>query len=241
MLRAAIVVGLFAAGCKDAELKPCKRGATFELHVVDNDSAYMKKVFAHIGSDREGLPSDPAAQAEGIRADVDQWRHDTVTADGLPTGTKMYSDYYLYAYDRGALARYVATLEAPPADREIAIEANLGIPEAKDPRPWWRTFLIEKTPMLTTDSIARLSARTSEATENIREMPGVRVELTPAGRQAFATGTAAVAGKKVAIMIDGEILNAPVIQAKISGGRLTITTTSPALATDLAAKLACVK
>jgi hypothetical protein len=240
-MRTLVVATVLLVGCKDADLKPCKRGATFEVRVVDNDSPYMKKVFRLVGSDRNGQPSDPAAQAAGIRAEVDQWSHDTVTDDGLPTGGKRYTDYYLYAHDSAALTKYVATLEPPPGDREIKVEPSPGIPDAVDPRPLWRTFLVEKTPMLTTDHVGRVNATTTELTENIKDLPIVLVELTPAGRDAFAKGTAAVVGRKVAVMIDGEIVNAPIIQAKIPGGKLSIRMSSPALANELATKLACVK
>lgn len=189
MLRGAVVASLIAVGCKGKELEPCKRGATFEVRVVDNDSAYMKKAFAHVGSDRDGNPTDPVALESGVRADVDQWMHDTVTADGLPTGTKRYTDYYVYAYEKGALERYLAALEPTPTDREIRIEHVVPRPSARDPRPLWRTYFVEKAPMLTTDAIGRASAGSSPVLNGaIEGGPIVLLELTPAGRDAFAKG-----------------------------------------------------
>lgn len=55
-------------------------------------SPYMKKLFAHVGSDRKGNPSDPEAIRLDIRAEVDQWRPDE--------GGDTHTDYYLIAADR---------------------------------------------------------------------------------------------------------------------------------------------
>jgi hypothetical protein len=242
MLRGAVVASLLAVGCKNAELTPCTRGATFEVRVVDHDSAYMKTVFAHVGSDRGGQPTEPGALEAGIRADVDQWMHDRVTTDGLPTGMTQYTDYYLIAYDRAALDRYLAALEPPPADREIRIEHIVPLPDARDTRPQWRTYLVEKTPMLTTDAIGRARAGSNPAMNGaIAGGPIVTIELTPAGRAAFAKGTAAAVGRKVATILDGEIVNAPIIEEPITGGRLALTMRSVALANEAATKLGCVK
>lgn len=242
MLRAALLAGVMVLGCKQSELTPCKRGATFEVRVVDNDSAYMKKLFAHVGSDRGGQPTDSVALAAGVRADVDQWRHDTVTEHGLPTGGKTYTDYYLYASDRGALERVLDAFEPPPADREVLLEYVVPVRSARDRRPWWRTYLVVKAPMLTTDAIGRASVGSNEVTNpSIENGPIVLLELTPAGRDAFAKGTAAAVGKKVATVLDGEVVNAPVIQEQITGGKLALNMRSVALANETATKLGCVK
>ncbi|NVB83750.1 MAG: protein translocase subunit SecD [Kofleriaceae bacterium] len=55
-------------------------------------SPYMKKLFAKVGSNRQGQPTDPEAIRLEIRAEVDQWRPDE--------GGDMHTDYYLIAPDR---------------------------------------------------------------------------------------------------------------------------------------------
>lgn len=55
-------------------------------------SPYMKKLFAKVGSDRQGQPTDPEAIRLEIRAEVDQWRPDE--------GGDTHTDYYLLAPDR---------------------------------------------------------------------------------------------------------------------------------------------
>jgi len=59
-------------------------------------SPYMKKLFAKVGSDRKGNPSDPKAIALEIKAEVDQWRPDE--------GGGTHTDYYLLAPDRDEMA-----------------------------------------------------------------------------------------------------------------------------------------
>lgn len=48
-------------------------------------------------------------------------------------------------------------------------------------------------------------------------------------------------GRKVATLLDGEIVNAPIIQETITGGKLTLNMDSVALANETATKLGCVK
>jgi preprotein translocase subunit SecD len=55
-------------------------------------SPYMKKLYAHVGSDRKGNPTDPKAMELEIRAEIDQWRPDE--------GGDAHTDYYLIAPDR---------------------------------------------------------------------------------------------------------------------------------------------
>jgi preprotein translocase subunit SecD len=70
---------------------PSPKGCTAESSSHDG-SPYMKKLFAHIGSDRKGEPTEPEAQKLGIRADVEQWKPEE--------GGSMHTDYTLRAYDR---------------------------------------------------------------------------------------------------------------------------------------------
>ncbi|HEY5947545.1 MAG TPA: protein translocase subunit SecD [Kofleriaceae bacterium] len=55
-------------------------------------SPYMKKLYAHVGSDRKGNPTEPEALKLDIKADIDQWRPDE--------GGASHTDYYLIAPDR---------------------------------------------------------------------------------------------------------------------------------------------
>jgi preprotein translocase subunit SecD len=70
---------------------PSPKGCTTESSTHDG-SPYMKKLFAHVGSDKKGNPTDPEAAALGVKADVEQWKPDQ--------GGGVHTDYTLVAYDR---------------------------------------------------------------------------------------------------------------------------------------------
>lgn len=71
------------------------RTAKLEFKVVDENSEYMKKLYAHVGSDRKDNPTDPEAISLDIRALIDQWNADE--------GSETHKDYYLIAPDRREL------------------------------------------------------------------------------------------------------------------------------------------
>ncbi len=72
------------------------RTAKLEFKVVDENSDYMKKLYAHVGSQgKENHPTDPAAIAADIQAEIDQWRPED--------GGGMKTDYFLIAPDREEL------------------------------------------------------------------------------------------------------------------------------------------
>jgi preprotein translocase subunit SecD len=100
-------------GLDDEQIQETKdiiaRTAKLEMKVVDDcstynpigctasnsahdGSPYMKKIFAKVGSDAKGNPTDPEAAKLEIRAEVDQWRPDE--------GGGVHTDYYLIAPDR---------------------------------------------------------------------------------------------------------------------------------------------
>ena len=69
------------------------RTAKLEFKVVDDGSEYMKRLYAHVGSEgKDGSPTDPAARAAEIHADIDQWHPDE--------GGSAHTDYFLMAHDR---------------------------------------------------------------------------------------------------------------------------------------------
>lgn len=65
----------------------------------------------------------------------------------------------------------------------------------------------------------------------------VRVDLTPAAAARFGEATKANIGRKMAIVVDGKILMAPVVREAITGGRLMITVQDAGAAAGLAARL----
>lgn len=69
------------------------RTAKLEFKVVDNNSDYMKRLYAHVGSEgKENKATDPRAIELEIQAEIDQWRPED--------GSGLQTDYFLLAHDR---------------------------------------------------------------------------------------------------------------------------------------------
>lgn len=81
------------------------------------------------------------------------------------------------------------------------------------------TLHVQKTPLLD------LTAVESAAVDNdtpTREL-GIRITFTAQGRQRFAEVTKQIIHKRIAIVIDGKVYSAPIIQAEISADSVPIT------------------
>lgn len=168
-----------------------------ELAMVDNDSAFMMSMLAQ-------ARNDPEAARLGVTVELDYWRHDASGAD--------LRDAYFRGPDRLVIEQYVANLAIPaPPDRRIAYE-RISPTE-------WRSYLVERDARVTGANIERASVTWNPQTNR----PEVLVDLDDAGQAAFADLTAANLGRKVAILLDGRVTSAPVIQDRIPGGKISIT------------------
>lgn len=187
------------------------RGGRLGLHIVDDGSDYMQRVYAHVGSDA----------SDGIAADVDMWRE---------PGGSTHSDYYLTARDRdqvlGArvIEKYLTDLAATdprfaiPPDRKLAFELVQPLPDARDKRPYWRSYYLHRTAQLTGASIVNAEPATDPNTNR----PLILVDLDKKGADRFGDLTAENVGRKIAIVLDDRITSAPIINGEIRGGRLSI-------------------
>jgi len=175
------------------------RTAKLEFTMVDEDAEYMRRLF-------KWVRDDPEAARLGVEADIDGWRVD-------PTN---YNDYFLVG-DRVAIEQYLQALVARdpsyavPADRRLGYEMFTA---AK-----WRTYLLEQTAPITGEQIERARVTRNAQTDR----PEVLIELDRDGAQRFADMTGANVGHKLAILLDGRVTSAPVIQSRIAGGKSTIT------------------
>ena len=96
------------------------------------------------------------------------------------------------------------------------------------------TFNVQKMPLL--DLMDVESASVTE--ENGTGQPMVKVTLTPAGSKRLQEASKANIHRRVAVVIDGKILSAPVIQAELTGPNLPITGSySAELAKELVGKI----
>ncbi len=209
------------------------RSGVLEFKVVDEGSPLMKRAFQHVGSDgMEGKATDPEALAAGISGGIDQWRAEL--------NAEEHADFYLRGPERPSLERYFARLAASdptftlPADRVLGFE--LLDPENPGDKPLWRSYLLERKAVITGADVAHAEL----VSDPNSKQPLVLLDLNRAGTQSFGELTTRIAGKKLAVVLDGTIKSAPIINGPIRGGRASITMggTDPAAkqqeATDLA-------
>jgi preprotein translocase subunit SecD len=123
----------------------------------------------------------------------------------------------------GRFRGWAATLGVP-ADCLIAFEAVIElVPDTEPPRfepIGWRTFLVRVPPELTNAAIA--DASSGEGKQNF-DSYYVLVSFTRSGALRFEQFTRQNVNRRLAIVLDGIVDSAPVIQAAIGGGKATIT------------------
>jgi hypothetical protein len=233
----AAILALAACGHHDDDRKPCTNPiAHLEIVPVDDNSAYMKNVYQHVGPDRSNQPTDPGALAAGVSAEIDVWS-ETETKAGMELRGAGHTDYYLIGHDRDALEKYLATLAPVPTDRKLVLEHVMPLPDQKDRRAYWRTYYLSTTKVL--DETAIESAHTIEPDDTQILHRSVSMKLTPSGRAAFAEATAKHVGHKLATIVDGDVIIAPVINSAIKGGVVMITLPSTSAAEILLKRLGC--
>ena len=184
------------------------RAGTVRFHWVVSDSATARAWFRALG------PADATPRrADGVRAYADSWS----AGDGDSR-----VDYFVAGPSpeaiRAALAE-VAPDVAVPADQTLAFEHVVPRADAADQAPFDRTYLIETAPILTEGDVATAQTTWDQTTGR----PEVVLDFTAAGAATFGDQTADNVGRKLAIVVDGAITSAPVVNGAIRGGRATIT------------------
>ena len=103
-----------------------------------------------------------------------------------------------------------------PTNHEIAFEkVNSQNGEALPNVP----YVIEATPRITGDDLSDARVQIDPQ----KNEPYVSMEFKPQGANRFEETTGANIGKRMAVVLDGNVYSAPVIQAKIAGGNAQIT------------------
>jgi hypothetical protein len=184
------------------------RRGDFAIQEVIEASPLMQALYTRVD---EG---DPLARKLGVAAEVDAWEHD---ASG-----RRFADWYLSAPSREALETYVRAVGAenprlaPDSAHEIAFEPMR--PE-QSAVPRWRSYYLDRVAWLSNADIVNAYVYWNPDTSR----PEVLVEFDSAGARRFEDLTARIAGHKLAILLDGQISSAPVVQDRIGGGRTSIT------------------
>ena len=198
-----------------ADVVSTDQPASLAVRIVDNGAPFMATLFARVIGDPPRVVADPNAAALGVRATPDAW----ATDDG-----QRFFDYYLYAPERAALEQYLAEFAAKdpafavPADREIGYERVSGNPTVGG-APFWRTYYLARSSAASEIIVADATVATDPQTGR----PIVMVDLDRASTAGFTALTTNNVGKKLATMVDGQVMSAPIINGPITRGRLTIT------------------
>jgi preprotein translocase subunit SecD len=219
------------------------RTAKLEFKKVLEDEPFMRSLFKHI---RE----DAAAATKGILADTDGWRHEDTgnyytdyylyahdEEEWIPVDEakdmgcwnelaeeKDGSVWCGKGTGRRKIEQYLAQLAANdpafaiPDDREILFEYNTPGDDAEDKRPFWRSYYMDRAVRLTGATITNAYTIFDPQTNR----PEVLVEFNRYGTRVFGDLTSESVGKKMAIILDGAVKSAPVIQTAITGGRSNI-------------------
>jgi preprotein translocase subunit SecD len=130
---------------------------------------------------------------------------------------------------RAALARFrkwVATLRVP-SDREIGFEPYYEFDEDQgedgaEVLIGWRTFYLFAKPDLDATAVLDAQAR-PERPEHGTAAWFVSIQFTPEGGRRFEELTASLVKRRFAILVDGVVQSAPVVQSAIGGGWAQIT------------------
>lgn len=154
----------------------------------------------------------PMTGATPLDLEIDQWRPE----DGSVTHT----DYYLISSSREAIdaaLQKVASLGwMLPPGTHIAFEHIEWTPETP---PSWRTYVLADQSELDGESIANAEGTYDPNTNR----PLVLLDFDREGGEKFGELTDRIVGRKLAIVVDGQVKSAPIINGKIMGGRASIT------------------
>jgi len=106
-----------------------------------------------------------------------------------------------------------------PDDHQMGYELNEAQPDAKDKRPYWRTYYLERAVRLTGSGISNASGTYDQTTNR----PVVSLEFNRFGGRIFGDVTTQIVGMKFATILDDKVKSAPTINGPIRGGRAQIT------------------
>ncbi len=178
-----------------------------EFKVVDDGATVMKTLFEAVAAERQQRTRDPDAIAGGVSAEIDRWRVDD----------KGITDFYLTANAPGVIAKYIADAAAADPDLAIPPDRQLAFEQLEPGR--WRTYLLFPTAELDATAIAKATTTTDPSSEQ----SGLLLDFTPAAARKLGDLTARISGHKLAVLVDGTVMSAPVINGPITGGQASIT------------------
>jgi preprotein translocase subunit SecD len=194
--------------------------ARLEFKLLDDDSDFMKTVQANASPESlpEGLEFRVEPASVGLDPDGDVKQRE-VTFAFLPKLPNEKSQDTLNRFKEWA-----STLELPP-DRELGFEiAYRTVDEVtqKEEETGYRTYLLKSRAEVTGDLVRDAAAQPDQSAGSLGGWH-VALTFTEQGGRIFERITGDNVKRRFAIILDGRVESAPVIQTRIPGGHATIT------------------
>jgi preprotein translocase subunit SecD len=151
------------------------------------------------------LLKDPPA---GVKVEYDVWQSEAGSA---------HHGLIARAEDRKQLETWIATVPTPDPDHAFAFQREEDPTDRKRP-PDWAAILLDHKHMLDRPQILEAAVQQDEWHRFL-----IQLRFGDAAGKEFEQLTKDFTGRKFAIVFDGEIESAPIIQGVIPGGRAVIT------------------
>nr|PZN28372.1 MAG: protein translocase subunit SecD [Pseudomonadota bacterium] len=198
--------------------------ARLEFKLLDDQTDFFGQVRATAAPESlpEGLEFYGEVAPVGLDASGDV-RTNQITYAFLKKGEKETSQEALQR-----LREWVATLPVPP-DREVGYELEYRTVDEvtlKQEEAGWRTYLLKSRAEITGDMIRDAAAVPDQSTGGFGGWY-VSLTFTEQGGRIFERITGDNVKRRFAIILDGRVESAPVIQSRIPGGHAQITLGSP--------------
>jgi preprotein translocase subunit SecD len=218
--------------------------AKLEFKMVEDGSEYMKKLAGFV-------ETDEVAKERGVTTDAEVWTHEkegqftdwylraesytvTLTVDeakerGCLSRTQRLNQPTVKCEITGrqVITEYLEDLYQRKPDLVIDDDHMISfelveprsVSEDKERRSFWRTYYLRRAVELSGSAITTAN----QSWDPQSYQPVVLVDFDRYGKMRFGAMTTSNVGKKMAIILDDEVISAPTIQSAIIGGRTQIT------------------
>lgn len=193
--------------------------ARLEFKLLDDETDFFGPI--RLSASKTSLPEGISFQQESVSVGLDpdgDVRRKTVTFAYISKKDEETS--------KETLDRFKAwtTTLTPPPDRELGYELQYETDPVtqRSKEVGWRTFLLKSRAEITGDMIRDARAQPDQSQNSLGGWY-VAISFTDAGGAIFERITGANVKRRFAIILDGRIESAPVIQSRIAGGHASIT------------------
>ena len=193
--------------------------ARLEFKLLDDEADFFGPL--RLSADKTSLPEGVGFRQETVSVGQDpegDVRRKTVTYAVMNKREKETAKESLERFKA-----WTATL-TPPPDRELGYELVYDVDPVtqKSSETGWRTYLLKSRAEITGDMIRDAIAQPEQGANSLGGWH-VAIRFTDAGGAIFERITGANIKRRFAIILDGRVESAPVIQTRIAGGNASIT------------------